>query len=225
MSGTHLQASSSLPPAAMLSEAKNLPHWFDQLKLQLSPITRPFFKLGELEENGFRTLHERFAWAERAVALPLPGQLRDYPATLRRLTATPPDTVAIGRLVAIVIDTRTGFRPPNIGAFIASIAETLSSAGYGLPVVTIACREIRNADPADFRHQLPCEFHFLEASKRAKAMLEHLIWLCETAAGVQDRAHDTLARRAEIEADASAARERTRALLAAMPPSRNSGAK
>lgn len=166
---TSIQIRHSLPPAARLADPDTLPSAI--VKLHRDPLLAAVAELDFKDDEGFLLPGERRTLVERIAANPPSPPMRDYPEVLRAAVATPPDPVAIGRLIAAVVDTRTGYKPANVGLYVASVAEALSADGFGLPIVSLACAEIRKTDPDEFSNRMPSEFHFLEACKRAKKQI------------------------------------------------------
>lgn len=176
----------------------------------------PFFKATDEFADALDDARydEQFAKAGRLISHPLPPRVRDCAVLLRDAVATPPAPEEITRVITPVINSRTGYRPPDMRAYVVSVISSLVSHGFSTAAVAIASDEIREADPATFHGQLPSEFHWIEAAKRAKARLGYEAWRCATAVAIHDKARDLLARRPEIEAAEKGARERVQAILA-----------
>jgi hypothetical protein len=180
-----------LPAAADLAFATNLGSVIETISEIILPLSIALYDLEQAEGNKRLQLVEQ-------LAIPLPPEFQDYPAVLRDLVKIPPDAAAIGKLVGLVIDTRTGYRPTNVGGYALSIVECLARRGFSLPVVQLACVEIREADPASLHNQLPSEFHFIAACERARKRLEYLSERIESVLAIQPVARSSLARRLEI---------------------------
>jgi hypothetical protein len=164
--GTSARILHNLPTVARLADPDTLPSAL--VNLHRDPLLAAVADLSFKDYEGSFLPGERRALVERIAAHPPPPPMRDFPAALRAAMATLPEPVAIGRLIAAVVDTRTGYKPANVGLYVASVAEALSAAGFGLAVVSVACAEIRRTDPEEFGNRMPSEFHFLEACKRAR---------------------------------------------------------
>lgn len=196
MTGTAIAVGTSrLPAAAELPRSTNLARVVDELRDLLRPLSSNVFEMGDTYDEA-----EKLLLARHLVASPLSSAVLEYPAALRRLADAPPDEIAIARLIAKTVDSRPGYRPPDVKSYMASVVASVSRRGFGLAVVQLACTEIREADPAEFHHALPSEHHFIQACEEAKRSLENEASRIERIVNGQNVARGIVARAAQIEA-------------------------
>ena len=114
---------SSLTLASELGKSAKLPRIIEEISKTMVPIIRDASDM-----VGACAHYEIIEFARRAVSRPIPTELFGYPDAIRSLVGAAPDAVAIGRLVAATIDTRTGYRPADIRGYTLSIGERCRSS-------------------------------------------------------------------------------------------------
>jgi hypothetical protein len=168
----------------------------EELRRLVSPLWDDLFAINEA-----RDIPEKLAAAQRLVARNLPTVIFGYPPALREAANAPPNLDGTADLVAKTIDSRTGFRPPDAGAYTASIVDCLIRRKFGPAVVRRGCEIIRETNPAEFHHQLPSEFHFAAACEGAQREFESVASVIDRAAKALAWAQDLARRAPEIEAE------------------------